>query len=146
MNSIDKQVRQLSRLEKALRGVKILVSSRKDGTIKVKWGKKLDLLTVPSKEWGNIIKDEFEAVISRKADMVKEVITQIDCRMQQLELDLFGKGKDDGGKGRIQQSGEQLQGSLEINYPGTECAEDAGTGIDRSLGEQPDAGGSETGD
>ena len=46
--SIDKQVRDLLKLEKNLRGIRILVVARKDGTIKVKWGKKLDLLTVPS--------------------------------------------------------------------------------------------------
>jgi len=112
VNSIDRQVRQLARLEKTLREIRILVVARKDGTIKVKWGKKFDLITVPSKEWGNILKDEFEAVISKKADMVREVITQIDCRMQQLELDLFGKEDKDGNERSVRPGGKQVQDSV----------------------------------
>jgi len=98
MNSIDKQVRDLNKLEKTLRGIRILVVARKDGTIKVKWGKKLDLLTVPSKEWGNEIKMEFDAVINRKANMIAEAMVIVRGGVEQLNL--FGKDKNDGDQGQ----------------------------------------------
>jgi hypothetical protein len=145
MNTIDRQVRYLSRLEKTLRSVRIMVVSRKDGTIKVKWGKKLDLLTVPTKEWGNILKDEFEAVIKKKADMVREVIMQIDCRMQQLELDLFGKEDKDGNERSVRPGGKQVQDSVGDGDTGAERTEDVCAGNDSGTGEPTDAPGAEGG-
>jgi hypothetical protein len=142
--SIDKQVRDLLKLEKNLRGIKILVVARKDGTIKVKWGKKLDLLTVPSKEWGNEIKMEFDAVINRKANMIREAMIIVRGGVEQMNL--FKKDKDDGRKGRIQQGGEQLQSSADVDSTGTERETYDSAGVDRGTGEQPDAGGPKTGD
>lgn len=144
MNSIDKQVRQLSRLEKTLRGIRIMVVTRKDGTIKVKFGKKFDMFSVPSREWGSIFKDEFEAVINKKADMVKEVITHIDSRMHQMQLDLFG-GENGGSKRCIRTGGEQLENTVESGGTGTECKENDSAGKFGGAGEQLDAGGAATG-
>ena len=144
MNSIDKQVRDLLKLEKTLRGIRILVVARKDGTIKVKWGKKLDLLTVPSKDWGNEIKMEFEAVINRKANMIHDAMIIVRGGVEQMNL--FMRGKDDGSQGRVLSGGEQLQSSAEVDRTCTERAEDDSTGIDSRTGEQPDAGGTTAGD
>ena len=143
MNSIDKQVRDLNKLEKTLRGIRILVVARKDGTIKVKWVKKLDLLTVPSKEWGSIFRDEFEAVISKKVDMVREVITQIDCRIQQLKLDLFGKEDKDGNERAVRPGGKQVQDSVGDGDTGAERTEDVRSGNDSGTGESANATGAE---
>ena len=144
--SIDKQVRDLSRLERHLRSIKVRVSQRKDKTIKVKWGARFDMFTVPSKEWGNIFVDEFEAVINRKADMVADVIKHIRGRVEQLSLELFGKEEPNGNKRCFSSGGEQLQSSADVDRVSTERAEDDSTGIDSRTGEQHDAGGPETGD
>ncbi len=138
MNTIDKQVRDLNKLEKALRGIRILVVARKDGTIKVKWGKKLDLLTVPSKEWGNEIKMEFDAVINRKANMIAEAMVIVRGGVEQLNL--FGKDKNYGGsKGCIQQGGEQSESSSGQSDLGSECAPNDPAGYPGGTGEQPSA-------
>lgn len=101
--SIDQQIKALTKLERDLRGINITVATRKDGKVLIKWGKKLDLVQVPSEEWGAILKDEFEAVINRKANTVAEAITHIKARVEQLsiELNLFGNGGDNGSKGAV---------------------------------------------
>ena len=87
---------------------------------------------------------EFDAVINRKANMIHEAMIVVRGGVEQMNL--FMKGKDDGSKGCIQSGGEQLQSSAEVDRTCTERAEDDSTGVDSRTGEQPDAGGPETGD
>jgi hypothetical protein len=67
--------------------------------------------------------------------MVKEVILQIDSRMQQLELDLFGKENADGGTGSIRTVKEQLEDPAGMCDSGTERAENDPTGHFGGTGE-----------
>lgn len=100
---IDKDIKKLIRLEIDLRRIRFVVSTRKDGTVKVKIGKKIDLITVPDENWGKNISDELTAVITKKADFVSDAIECMIERMEKLELDLFGKqeslniGEDNNG-------------------------------------------------
>lgn len=144
MNSIDKEVRHLARLEKTLRGIRILVVARKDGTIKVKWGKKFDLLTVPSKEWGDEIKLEFDAVIKRKADLISRAMIIVRGGVEQMTL--FGKEGIRGDQGQImgEAGRERILDSVREDTPGrTEHTDAVPGGIDCGTGEQLGTGGAE---
>jgi hypothetical protein len=143
--SINDQVKGLVRLEKQLRGIRIMVSTTKDGIVKVKWGKKFDMIEVPDRQWGNMIKEEIELVISKKADAVAMAISHVKARVEQLSLELFGKGEENGNEGSVRQSREQVQDIAGQGDSGEKRETDVCTGDDCGTGEPSDASGAEGG-
>jgi hypothetical protein len=136
MATIDKQVKDLHKLETSLRGIRFTVSKRKDGTVKIKIGKKIDLLTVPSREWGDCIVTELDAVINRQANFIAEAMVHVKNSVEQLQLDLF-RGDKNGSEGRIQQGGEQPENTAGNGDYGTECQTYDSTGDAGGAGKQP---------
>ena len=141
--SINDQVKGLVKLEKSLRGIRIMVSTTKNGVVKVKWGKKFDMIEVPDRQWGNMIKEEIELVISKKADAVATAISHVKTRVEQLSLELFGEGEENGNEGTVRQGREQVQDTTGIGDSGTERAEDVRAGYDSGTIEPADASGAE---
>lgn len=96
MNTLDKRVRDLVKYEKSLRGISFRVVGTSDGVTKIKIGKKIDFAIAPSKEIAEKMVEEFLVVINRNADYVSTCITHISNRVEQLQLELFGKADGDG--------------------------------------------------
>lgn len=110
MNTLDKKVRDLVKYEKSLRGISFRVVGTPDGVTKIKIGKKIDFAIAPSKEMAEKLVEEITVIIKRNADYVSTCITHISNRVEQLQLELFGKADGDGKLERDAVGGEEVGG------------------------------------
>ena len=91
--TIEKQISGLRRLIKQISNVKITTVKLPNGDIRLKWGKKLNMIDCPSQEWADLIKDNTERLLLAQQEKAAEVISLLEQRMEQLTLSLFEKGE-----------------------------------------------------
>lgn len=98
MSTIDKQVRDLAKYEQSLRNIRFSVVMV-GGTAKIKVGKKIDFASAPNKEEAERLVQEITVIINRNADRIAQCIDHVSNRVEQLRLELFGNGGEDGATG-----------------------------------------------
>lgn len=105
---IEKDIAALRRYAKRLKSISFLVSQNTDGTVRVRFGKKLILFDAPNREYALIIKGQFETIIKDNASKVEQIIDMAEKRCEQLKLELFGNGEEDGAKGYCEEVGTSV--------------------------------------
>ena len=97
--TIETQIKGMKLLVKQLKKTRVSASELYNGEWQIKWGKKLNMMKVPSQEWASRISESFNAIISTHREDCETILRLLEQRCEQLTLLLF-KEKDEEPNGK----------------------------------------------
>jgi len=90
---IEKEIRELRKYVRRLEKTEFNMETQKDGTVKIRHGKKYIFLETPNKEWADMVMGCLHALFSAQIKHAVTFIETAENHCNQLKLDLFG-GED----------------------------------------------------
>ena len=97
--TIETQIKGMKLLVKQLKKIRVSATELYNGEWQIKWGKKLNMMKVPSQEWASRISESFNAIISTYREDCETILRLLEQRCEQLTLSLF-KEKDEELNGK----------------------------------------------
>ena len=97
--TIETQIKGMKLLVKQLKKIRVSATELYNGEWQVKWGRKLNMVKVPSQEWAIRISESFNTILSKHEEDCETILRLLEQRCEQLTLSLF-KEKDEESNGK----------------------------------------------
>ena len=94
--TIETQIKGMKLLVKQLKKIRVSATELYNGEWQIKWGKKLNMVKVPSQEWAIRISESFNTILSKHEEDCSTVLSLLEQRCEQLTLGLFSNKEEDG--------------------------------------------------